>query len=405
MKTSAIISEYNPLHLGHLHHIEYTKKETGCDALICIMSGSFTQRGVPAIIDKWTRAEMAIKSGIDLVIELPVIYSVASAEFFSRGAVEILDKLNIINFLSFGSESGDIELIRTIGQILAEEPEAYTINLKNNLKSGLPFTQARTNALKAYMKDKSIYKGSIETFLNSSNNILAIEYCKALIKLNSNIKPITLKRLGDSYNATVPKSAFTSATALRNIISAGAFGEIKKYVSEEVNKTIISLLENEYTFAFSEAMFPYLKYKLFTDLHLKGIPDAGEGLDNKLYKGALKSNCLEELIMQGKSKRYTYTRISRILCQYFLGFEEYPIELMRKESPEYCRVLAFNDIGRELLKEIKKKTELNIITKLPKTPSPMLELDIKSTKAYSILNPRIKPNEDYFRSPSYLKAF
>ena len=361
MKTTAIISEYNPLHLGHLHHIKYTRKETGSDALICIMSGSFTQRGVPSIIDKWTRAEMAIKSGIDLVIELPVIYSVASAEFFSRGAVEILDKLNIVNYLSFGSESGDIDIIRAIGEILANEPEAYRIHLRKDLKAGLPFTQARTNALKEYIREKNLNNGLTDTLLNSSNNILAIEYCKALVKLNSSIKPITLQRLGDSYNTRVPKSTFTSATALRNIISTGAFSELKKYVSEEVNKTIISLLDNDYTFAHYEAMFPYLKYKLLLDHGLKGIPDAGEGLDNKLYRGALTSNTLDELIMHGKSKRYTYTRISRILCQYFLGFENYPIEVMRKESPEYCRILAFNDVGRALIKEIKKKSEINLL--------------------------------------------
>ncbi len=405
MKISAIISEYNPFHKGHLHHINYTKEVTGCDALVCIMSGSFMQRGIPAIVDKWKRAEMAIMAGADLIIELPAVFSVSSAEFFAKGAIDILTDTQIVDYLSFGSESGDITLIEELAHILADEPREYKVLLKKKIKEGLPFAKARSIALISYLSNKSdtyIDYENLEKVINSPNNILAIEYCKALRRRGSAIKPITLQRVGDGYNDPMPVSEYASATALRNVLKEGKLESIAHYVPYSTFQALKAMNEAFYNFVHTEDMFPYLKYKLLLNKNLHRLPDVREGLDNKLYNEVRNAATLKDLIEGSKSKRYTYTRLSRILCQYFIGFESYPIETLRNSAPDYIRILAFNDRGRAILKEMKDKSTLNIITKIPKEPTDMLKIDLQSTAAYSILNPAISSSEDYLRKPIYL---
>lgn len=405
MKTVAIICEYNPLHKGHVYHINHTREYTKCHGIVCLMSGNFMQRGIPALIDKWKRAEIAIKSGADLVIELPSIFSVASAEFFAKGAIDILDSIGVVDYISFGSESGDIKLIKELAIILSEEPMEYKESLKGYLNKGIPFAKAKAESLKDYIsfKDSSLASSSkLTSLLQSSNNILALEYCKALYKNNSKIKPITLIRLGDNYNETTLTSNFASATAIRDALKSKDVYSIKDYVPESTFQELIKLSNNNYKFIFEDSMFPYLKYKLMLNKDLQKLPDVSEGLDNRIYNAINNSNNIQELILKSKTKRYTYTRISRILCQYFSGFEEYDISSLRKSAPSYVRILAFNHIGREIIKEIKNISSMELVNKIPKNISTMLELDIKTTKAYSILNPNINPSEDFLKSPKYV---
>ena len=208
-----IISEYNPFHNGHMHHLQECKKNTKCDGVICIMSGNFMQRGGPAIIDKWKRAQMAIENGVDLVIELPTYYAVSSAEFFAYGSVSILNSLEIVNNLFFGSECGDIKSLTKIAQTLVEEPWEFKEILKRNINSGLTFAKARELALIEFTNDNYI-----ENIISSSNNILGIEYIKAILKLNSPIVPFTLKREGSSYNDKLLSTSFSSATSIREAL-------------------------------------------------------------------------------------------------------------------------------------------------------------------------------------------
>lgn len=405
MKTAAIICEYNPLHKGHVYHINHTREYTNCHGIVCLMSGNFMQRGIPALLDKWKRAEIAIKSGADLVIELPSIFSVSSAEFFAKGSIDILDSMGVVDYVSFGSESGDIALIEKLAIILSEEPIEYKESLKKYLDSGIPFAKARAESLKDYisLKDSSLASSSkLTSLLQSSNNILALEYCKALYKNNSKIKPITLTRMGDNYNETTLTSNFASATAIRNALRTKDIYSIKDYVPESTFQELIKLNSNNYKFIFEDSMFPYLKYKLMLNRDLHKLPDVSEGLDNRIYSAINNSNSIQELILKSKTKRYTYTRINRILCQYFLGFEEYDIKSLRKSEPSYIRILAFNNTGREIIKEIKNTSSMEIVNKIPKKTSDMLELDIKTTKAYSILNTNIDPSEDFLKSPKYV---
>lgn len=403
MKVAAIISEYNPLHSGHKYHIEKTKEITNCDAVMCIMSGNFVQRGEPSIIDKWLRAEMALKEGIDLVIELPSIYALSSAELFATGSIKILNSLTLVDYLCFGSEIGDVNKIQQAAGILEKEPEEFKRNLRENLSKGFSFPAAREKSLIDYVSNSNNYPDkNIINILKTSNNILGIEYCKALISTSSNIKPYTLKRVGSDYNCPEIQETFSSATAIRKYIKNKSFKEVEEYLTKYSFNTIEKLIQDNYDFAFPEKIFNYVKYKLLTDNfnNLRRLPDCSEGLDNRIHSKLLTSNSLEDFINNIKTKRYTFTRISRLLHQYFIGFENYEINKVLNSDINYIRVLGLNKKGAEILKKIKLNSHVSIINKLPKNIcDPMLQLDILSTKAYSIINNSISYNEDFLRSP------
>ena len=218
-KVLGIIAEYNPFHNGHLYHLQKSLHDTGSSYSIAVISGNFTQRGSTSLVDKWTKTEIALKNGIDLVIELPLLYSISSAENFAEGAIKIFDSLKVVDYISFGSESGDISTLNTVADILYKEPREYKNILSHELGKGLSFPKARENAMLMYLKD--IRKFS--SVLSSPNNILGIEYLKALKKYKSNITPVTVERFDSSYNDTSYTGNIASSTAIRNIVKNGSF--------------------------------------------------------------------------------------------------------------------------------------------------------------------------------------
>ncbi|MBE6062157.1 MAG: nucleotidyltransferase [Clostridium butyricum] len=393
---TGIITEYNPFHKGHAYHLSRCKKDTNCSGVVCVMSGNFMQRGIPAIIDKWKRAEMAVKNGVDLVIELPLVYSISSAEHFAFGSVSLLNSLGLIDHIYFGSEAGNVEILNSIADTLIKEPEQYKLILKNNLNNGLPFHLSRSNAIYEYLKNDNI-----KETLSNSNNILGIEYIKALKSLNSTITPMTIKRKGSSYNEEILSDSFSSATSIRNHLKKNSLNTLKNCLTDESFAILKNLYKKNYKFVFEEDMFKYIKYKLLTNENaLSNLPDVSEGLDNKIYKEIFSSNSLDELILSSKSKRYTYTRINRILAQCFLNLENYNLLELAKMPAPYARILSFNNTGREILKKLKKTSSIDIITKIPKNNLiPHLKLDILGTKAYSTLNNNLNPMADYFNGP------
>lgn len=407
MKITGIITEYNPFHLGHKFHLDNCKKDTNCDGVICIMSGNFVQRGLPAITDKWSRANMAVEAGVDLVLELPTLFATASAEYFAFGSVSILDSLNIVDSIYFGSEVGSMPLIKEVSQILAFEPADFKHILSENLKLGLPFPKARANALEEYIKEyssKDLDLTMLNTFLSSSNNILALEYCKNLLRIGSNITPLTLKREGSLYNDKETKeNKFASATAIRdNIYKNNSLYHIKEFLP---NYTY-NILNSKKYFPDVNEMFNFIKYNLtlYPSL-ISNITDATEGLDNKILNEISRSNSFDKLINNCKSKRYTYTRISRVLSHVYLGITNNLYGLINQQ-PEYIRVLALNSTGAKILKEIKNASDVNIITKVPrKISDPLLALDIKATNLYSLLNKDLEMSSDYLKSPIIKKDF
>lgn len=393
---TGIIAEYNPFHKGHEYHLKKAKFDTNADGIICVMSGNFMQRGIPAIIDKWKRAEIAIQNGVDLVLELPVVYALSSAEHFAFGSVSLLNSLGIVDNLYFGSEEGSIDILQNIANTLVNEPLEYKNLLKNHLDLGLPFHLSRANALNEYLNSNEVLN-----VLANSNNILGIEYIKSLIKLQSKIVPKTLKREGSSYNDIDLSSAYSSATSIRNHLKENSLNELINVLPKASYDILCELSNANYPFIFEEDMFKYIKYKLLTNENsLLKIPDISEGLDNKIFNEILNANSLNELILNSKSKRYTYTRISRILAQSFLNLEAFNLLKLCKMHAPYARVLGFNSIGRVMLKNIKSKGNINLITKVPRyNLCDHMKIDILGTKAYSLLNPKINPMDDYLKGP------
>jgi len=401
LNITGIITEYNPLHNGHKYHITKSKEITNADAVICVMSGSFMQRGIPAIMDKWNRTKMALANGVDLVIELPVLYSLSSAEFFSYGSISLLNSLGLVNNICFGSECGDIKILQNIAKILNIEPPEYKRILISYIDKKYSFAESRSLALKEYMSLNSNIDEPLETILKSSNNILGIEYCKSLLRLNSNITPHTITRFGAAYNSTILENEFSSATAIRSLLKNNMDMEVlERQLPLNVFNLITDLKANQYPFIFEDTILPFLKYKVASsDDRLSEIPDASEGLHNRIKKSIASCTDYNDLIHLAKSKRYAYTRISRILCQYFVGFENFNTTSLRKEPCPYARVLGFNSTGAKILKEAKKTSSIPIYTKLPKIQNDVLKLDLQSTRVYSLLNKTIAYNSDYLVKP------
>ncbi|SHE60615.1 nucleotidyltransferase [Clostridium fallax] len=406
MKVVGIITEYNPFHNGHKLHLKKSLNLSEADAVICIMSGNFMQRGIPSLVDKWTRTSMALSNGVDLVLELPSIFATSSAEFFAKGAVSILNSLGVVDSLCFGSELGDIKNLKLISNVLLEEPSFFKESLKNYCKEGLPFHKARSLALSDYFKEKNQLIEDIDIILNSSNNILGMEYIKNLLKLNSSIKPLTIKREGSDYNEKLLQSKTASATAIREAcLKNNDISSIHDFIPYESYNILKNFLNEGNYFTDPNSMFPFIRYNLLVNSDaLKFIPEVSEGLDNRILKSLWSSSSLDELILKIKSKRYTYTRINRILCSIFIGTYDFNILNLRDTSPSYGRVLGLNKKGSKILKAIKNKGNINLITKVPsKVEDSMLKLDIQSTNAYSLISSNINFNDDYFKSPIIFK--
>lgn len=397
MNITGIITEYNPFHNGHKFHLEESKKQTKSDGTICIMSGNFVQRGGPAIIDKWKRTEMALSNGVDLIIELPTFYAVSSAEFFAKGAVSILNSLNIVNNLFFGSEIGDAKALSEIAKVLVSEDERFQNILKENLSLGLTFAKAREKSLIEYLNSSEI-----NNIITSSNNILGIEYIKAILKLNSSINPVALKREGSNYNDKSLSQTFSSATSIREVLkNTSNIEDLKNIIPLESYEVFSKLQEQDYRFTFEEEMFKYIKYKIQTNcVNFNNLYEVTEGLDNKIIKEISSSNSLHEFILKIKSKRYTYSKISRILTHIYLCLDNDDFKDIANENNLYVRVLGFNKTGREILSLIKANSSIPLITKVPRfTNNPLLKFDLQATACYSLLNDKVNPFNDYLQSP------
>lgn len=385
-----IIAEYNPFHNGHLYHITESKKMSKSDYTVVIMSGNFVQRGSTSIVNKWIKTEMALKCGADLIIELPTIYSISSAENFAEGAIKLLDSLGIVDILSFGNEYCDISVLDDIANVLYKEPKEYSVLLGRELQKGLSFPKAREKALMLYLNDIRRYAN----VLSSSNNILGIEYLKALKRTKSIIQPLAINRNSVSYNSNEISNGFASATTIRELVKKRDFIEISKVMPEasfnllkdSISKghyvTDISIFEKEILY----------KFRTMNTEEIANLPDVNEGLDIVLKKAANSCNTLTEFFKNAKTKRFTQTRLQRICLYALLGITEKDMQISKKTTP-YVRVLGFNQKGRDLVSEIHRlNPKLPIITSVKrflnsnqnKTLKSMLETDIMATNIYTL---------------------
>lgn len=383
-----IITEYNPFHNGHVLHLNESKKLTNADFTIAIMSGNFVQRGETSIFDKWAKTEMALKQGIDLVIELPTIYAISSAENFAQGAVKILSTLGIIDYLSFGSEIGEIKAMNDVAEILYKEPKEFSDLIRNQLRSGLSYPKAREIAMSLYFGNSPKYT----EVLQNPNNILGVEYLKALKKYRSPIKALTIKRNYSDYNSNTVKKGIASATAIRTMINNNK--NVHSVVPFESYEIIEKLLESgEYVPSIQvfEKEIIYILRKM-TMTEIAALPDVTEGLENKIKVAANSSNTLEELISKIKSKRFTQSRIQRILLYALIGITNKDMEMSRKTVP-YIRVLGFNKHGKRIISSIaennpKAKIVVSVKRFLENNKDPRLQTmmakDIAATNIYTL---------------------
>ncbi|MBR5439005.1 MAG: nucleotidyltransferase family protein [Clostridia bacterium] len=335
MKICFAICEYNPFHNGHLKHIEYIKQNLGADAIVVILSGNFTERGDIAVLDKYTRATHAIKAGADMVIELPAVFATANAEIFAKGAVKLINAVECEKALCFGTESGDIKEIITASNLSLNESEEFKRELLKQLKSGVSYAKARATTIEKV-------EGLNKKIISTPNNILAIEYVKAIKQCDSDIEVYTLKRQGGAFNSSELCEGASSALAIRTAIENGNIKDIESSVPPFVYSDLPTHLPSVNELVLQSVLNAKIDF-------LSAVQDCTEGLENAVKKHAKTALTLDELVKKIKSKRYTETRIKRILINCLLGIDKHLIK-DSLNSDLYFKVLAINSSKLDLLK-------------------------------------------------------
>lgn len=380
MNVTAIISEYNPLHRGHLYHIETARKETNADFIIAIMSGNFVQRGTPAILDKYDRAEAALKSGVDLVLELPTMYATASAEYFALGGVSLANTLGCVTHLSFGSEYGQADKFMTVADLLLNEPEEMKLPLKEALKEGLSYPAARAYAVK-------VSHPELADLLEDPNNILGVEYCKALLKLKSDITPHTIKRQGQNYHSETTNEGFASATGIRKLLGNN-FEQNQKTLESQLSPASYELIKEfrQQSPLVEDDFSMLLRYKLLTEnkAHLTEYFGVTKELSNRIYKHLHEFEIFSSFAELLKSKNITRTAINRALLHILLGVKTADVQAVTKRGcVDYIRVLGFRKEASGLLKSFSDLPEIPMITNLSAAPV-LCETDIRADQIYQL---------------------
>lgn len=416
MDVIGIISEYNPFHLGHLYHLEQVKEKVKHARTVCVMSGNFVQRGEPALVIKWARAEAALASGVDLVLELPALYAVRSAYWFARGGVETLWRTGVVTHLSFGVENDDIGGLTAAAGLLSNETPSFRRFLRAALKKGYSFPRARAEALSQELEVSS-------SLWSSPNNILALTYLQILQELDISFVPVPIRRTGSGYlQEDLESSLLPSASAIRRalLMNPGftvytALDKIKEFLPPAT----FGVLEREFSAGRGPVSLTNLAPQLMTLLRrsvrtdLQKTVDVTEGLESRLLKAAQLTADLDEYLALVKTKRFTYTRLQRFLIHLLLDYTDEKAAYLTS-GPPYLRVLGFTARGRELLKQIKSKSTLPVITKgahaykfhgQSGTFRAFWDTDVVATNLYTLLfpsPPERKGNLDYFRGPVHL---
>ncbi len=387
MKTAGIIAEYNPFHNGHLYQVEQLRLRTGADYVIAVMSGDFVQRGEPAIYDKYTRTRMALNAGVDLVLELPAAFASGSAEDFAACGVALLDRIGVTDLLCFGSECGCLTSLCRAAELLCEEPPAFQELLKERLRQGDSFPKARAAAAAALLPDAEL--------LSAPNNILGIEYIKALIRRRSAIEPFTILRNGSGYHDTdLPDACrFASASAIRKAILEGNTDSCRSLMPE------VPVPEGSPSPAALNAddLSPLLHYRLLDLLHtgqdLTAYADVSRELADRIRRQILDFDSYSGHIAALKTRQYTYTRISRALLHILLGITHEQLDACREmQYAPYARLLGFRKKAGPLLTALKARSEIPLITKtadarniLTEEAYPMFLLDLHASHIYQSL--------------------
>ena len=384
-----IISEFNPFHLGHEYLIQQARKN-GASHIVCIMSGNYVQRGEPAFFSKWARSEMALKCGADLIIELPLPWAISGAEKFAFGGVYLLNALSCVDKIIFGSECGDIRLLENTARLLLSTE--WTAQLQKELKKGFSFANARQRAITAF------YHTDISQLLNAPNNILGIEYCKAIKLLRSSIVPLAIKRKGAGHDTdNFPIEKIASSSQIRHLIQQNALKETADFLPEQAAQIVKREISHGLAPVFFKKLEPAILAKLrqMTAIDFSLLPDIGsEGLHNRLYHAVQNAVSLSDLYELTKTKRYSHARIRRLVLSAFLNLEE----VSKISSPPYLKILGMNQAGSEILKICKQNNcQLPILVRSSDLPfldengQKIARLESTSTDLYALAQPQIQP--------------
>ncbi len=368
MDVVGIICEYNPFHNGHIYHLNKVKELFPNSLIILVMSGNFTQRGIPSIINKWDKTEIALKYGVDLVIELPFVFATQGADIFAKGAISILKELDV-NYLVFGSESDDIDNLFKLADISLNNP-LYQEKIKSYLDEGINYPTALSKALEDFSN----------TTITTPNDLLGFSYIKEIIRQNANIKPISIKRTNDYHSNEL--GIISSATSIRNSLI------LNEDIKMAVPKEIVELTREK--LYIQDDYFKFLKYKIETTDDLSIYQTVDEGIANRIKKYIRVACNWNELVDMIKTKRYTYNKINRMLIHILCGFTK---ELANKfKDISYIRILGFNELGQKYLNKIKKQVTVPILTKFDKD-NEMLIFEMQTTCVYASILDEVSKNQ------------
>ncbi|WP_422123613.1 nucleotidyltransferase [Planococcus sp. X10-3] len=380
MKAAGIVVEYNPFHNGHLHHARSAKESSGADILIAVMSGQFLQRGEPAFADKWKRTEMALANGVDLVIELPYVYATAQASDFARGAITLLDAIGCESFC-FGSEQGNIDPFLKSRHLLNKENLFYQQKIHEAVQSGISYPKALNAAYHAVTAGEEGFAD-----LSKPNNILGYHYIEAADRISSPMRPLTIQRIGANYHDPITEGmSIASATGIRNaFFEGGSIDELSTYMPAPSLQGLQSFAHEYGRFGSWEAFYPLLRYTILKDrpATLRRFAEVTEGIENLIYEAARKEQDFESFIALVKSKRFTRTRIQRMLTHIYTGFTWE--QLKSFDQPSYLRLLGMTNAGRQYLHAQKKNIKLPIISRAADLADGMGKLDIHASSLYML---------------------
>lgn len=359
MRTAGIVCEYNPFHNGHLDHLERVLKLPGSDYVVCVMSSDFLQRGEPAILPKEFRAEAAISNGADLVIEIPVAFSCSSAEFYASAGVSIMGRLGIVDTIVFGSENPDINVMKQFAEILVDEPPEFSLLIKEKLSTGVSFARARQLALMEFTKISDT-----QAIIEGSNNILGIEYIKAVLKNGYPIKPVAIPRIAEAYKQTFVTGNFPSATAIRKSILDDGLEAVQAYLPKSTYNIISNFYDGTKPYINIELLKEAIFYRIasLSSSDLQKYPGVIEGLENRLKSNLDKASTLSEYIDLCSTRRYPKTRISRTLIYILLDITLQTAEQIWEKGPLYARLLAASARGMNLIPIIEKNSTIPAFT-------------------------------------------
>ncbi|WP_075617457.1 nucleotidyltransferase [Paenisporosarcina indica] len=381
MKATGVIVEHNPFHNGHFYHIRESRKITDADVIIAVMSGNFLQRGEPALVDKWTRAEMALKAGVDLVIELPYVFATAQASDFARGSVTILEAMGCDN-LCFGSEEGSIEPFTNTYKLISTHQETYQNRIKQYMKLGYSYPKAMNEAYDSITKNANVDVVD----LSKPNNILGYHYVEAAYRMNARISPITIQRIiADFHDDVDQNQSIASATGIRKaIFDHGSIEAMTNFMPKTSLEHLFQWRESVGVFGSWQHFWPLVRFTIIRSSlkELASYTEVTEGIEHLILDAAKKSETFEKFMSLVKSKRYTWTRIQRMLTHIYTGFTWE--ELHAHPTPTYLRILGMTHNGQKYLNEKKKSLSLPLVSRVAATKDSLLELDIRATDLYHL---------------------